>query len=146
MSIVIGIMLGVVAVPGLQLELRAARGEGRSGVFVAEQLTCGVRGGCQWRGSYRSDDGKIERRNAWIYGYGEFELSEGDRVPALDVGHDVKLYKPGSLPLPDIIAVSLVLLLAAVLVLWPCCLLLRRVRNEGGAGSRGLPSGGGRSE
>jgi hypothetical protein len=129
-SIVIGVMLGVVAVTGLELELRAARGEGQFGVFAAEQLKCEVRDGCTWWGSYRSDDGKVERHDVWIYDYGEFELSEGDRVRALDAGHDIKLYKPGSRPIPDIIAVSLLALLAVTLVLWPGYLLFRLVRAE----------------
>ncbi|MGV9329954.1 hypothetical protein [Streptosporangium sandarakinum] len=83
-SMILGVMPGMFAVQGARLELRAVHGEGRSGTFTARQLKCG-RTGCAWWGSHRSDDGTIEKEEAWIHGCNECELSAGDQVRARDV-------------------------------------------------------------
>jgi hypothetical protein len=114
-----GVLSAAYTVDSAQVEYRAAHGEGTLGTFTATRLDCPARGGCRWEGVYESS-GRTQPE-AWIYGYGDFELSEGDRVPALDAGHEVKVFRPGSYDLPGILlfaALSLALLLAPAYLLW----------------------------
>ncbi|WP_170223461.1 hypothetical protein [Nonomuraea turkmeniaca] len=93
--LLVGVLMTVITVDSAQLEFRAARMEGTMGHFTAGELDCSGRGPCTWNGVYVSADGSVTKPDAWIYGYGPGELAEGERVAALDAGHDVKVFRPG---------------------------------------------------
>lgn len=94
-ALLLATFFGLTTLDGTLLEIRAARGEGTMGVFTAEEVKCQGRGPCHWSGSYLPDDGLSDSREVWIYGYEAYELSPGDRVPALDAGHEFKVHRPG---------------------------------------------------
>jgi hypothetical protein len=117
--LLLGVLSAAFTVDSAQPEYRAARGEGTLGTFTATRLNCSGRGPCRWEGVYESS--RRTQPDAWIYGYDSSELSEGDRVPALDAGHRVKVYRPGYYDLLGILllaAFSLALLLAPAYLLW----------------------------
>ncbi|WP_327589195.1 hypothetical protein OHA25_20885 [Nonomuraea sp. NBC_00507] len=101
-----GVLLAVVTVDAAQLEFRAARQQGTMGHFTARELDCSGRGPCNWNGVYVSDDGSLTKPDAWIFGYGPDELAAGDRVAALDAGHDVKVFRPGHYDLPGVLLLA----------------------------------------
>ncbi|MFI9552906.1 hypothetical protein [Nonomuraea endophytica] len=65
---------------------RALQGEGRSGVFVAEEYKCGRRT-CYWLGNFTSDDGQIIKPDVRLDTDPD-DIYEGDETPALDVAED----------------------------------------------------------
>ncbi|MFI7128448.1 hypothetical protein ACIBQ1_22285 [Nonomuraea sp. NPDC050153] len=118
--LVAGVLLAAASVSAARLEYRAAHGEGTMGTFTATGLDCSGRGPCRWEGVFESS--ARTRQDAWIYGYEPLDLSEGDRVPALDAGHDVKVFRPGHYDWPGVLLLS-GLSLAALLL--PAYLLRR---------------------
>jgi hypothetical protein len=119
--LLVGVLLAAHTADTLAKELRAARAEGVKGVFTAEELRCEGRGPCRWHGSFLPEHGRSARQNVWIYGYGSSGLSEGDRVPALDAGYGVKVYRPGSYDWEAVallMAATLVTLLGPAYALW----------------------------
>ncbi|MEV0230393.1 hypothetical protein [Nonomuraea sp. NPDC050786] len=128
-----GVLLAAYTVSAARLEYRAAREEGTLGAFTATRLDCSGRGPCHWQGVFESVE--RTRQDAWIYGYTPAELAEGDRVPALDAGHEVKVFRPGHYDWPGVLMLA-GLSLAALLL--PFHLLRRTLRKRG---KRVRPSG-----
>lgn len=77
---------------------RAAAGDGRAGVFVADSQSCG-RGGCHWYGTFTPDgapqDGASGVR---LRGVDADAVARGDRIPALDVGAPDSVYAADGSP------------------------------------------------
>ncbi|MBB5083968.1 hypothetical protein [Nonomuraea endophytica] len=90
--------LGVVGVALLHVgeEIRASRGEGSMGAFVARELDCSGRGPCEWRGKFTSDDGAIVKHDVWLHGRSADELSPDAQTPALLAGTSGNVYAPGT--------------------------------------------------
>ncbi|MGW6495965.1 hypothetical protein [Nonomuraea angiospora] len=128
--LIVGVLLSAATVSAAELEYRAAHGEGTLGTFTATALDCSGRGPCRWEGVFESS--ARTRQDAWIYGYGPLDLSEGDRVPALDAGHDVKVFRPGAYDWPGVLLLSA---LSLATLLLPAYVLLRVLRKRPMAGS-----------
>ncbi|MFI9560284.1 hypothetical protein [Nonomuraea endophytica] len=90
--------LGAVSIAILHVgeEIRASRGEGSMGTFVARDLDCSGRGPCEWRGTFTSDDGTIVKDGVWLHGRSEDELSPDAQTPALLAGTSGNVYAPGT--------------------------------------------------
>ena len=115
-TLALAMACGYFAVLAVGPEIRAARGEGTTGTFTAEELRCG-RASCSWHGSFRSDDGRLLLSEAWISGRGEDELISGDKVPAFHAGYDGKVYAPGTHDLAGLVGFFVVDLLFVRLAL-----------------------------
>ncbi|MEV5000907.1 hypothetical protein [Nocardioides sp. LML1-1-1.1] len=82
--------VSVVVVP---FAISAARNEGTFGTFTAVEKDCG-RDGCDWTGTFVSDDGSIRMDDA---SFDSEELDEpGDQARAQKVAGDNSLYSRGS--------------------------------------------------
>lgn len=82
--------ISVVAVPSA---IAAGRDEGTFGTFTAVEKDCG-RDGCEWTGTFVSDDGTIRMDDA---SFDSEDLDEpGDRARAQKVAGDDSLYSRGS--------------------------------------------------
>ncbi|MBC6463738.1 hypothetical protein [Actinomadura sp. HBU206391] len=77
-------------VPDIAPSVRAERGDGVQGRFVATWLECSRR--CLWHGDFRPDSGGATRRDVWIEGVGKDELEEGEVVRAMDTGAASNVY------------------------------------------------------
>ncbi|WP_431924735.1 hypothetical protein [Nonomuraea jabiensis] len=122
--LIAGVLLAAATVSAAELEYRAAHREGTMGTFTATDLDCSGRGPCRWEGVFESST--RTRQGAWIYGYEPLELSEGDRVPALDAGHDVKVFRPGHYDWSGVLLLSG---LSLATLLLPAYLLRRALRK-----------------
>ncbi|MBA9005196.1 hypothetical protein [Thermomonospora cellulosilytica] len=86
------IFLGYVVIPDYAPAVRAQRGSGQKGVFVAERLDCSRR--CVWYGRFHADSGQTVRRNVWLEGAGRDDLAAGRPTRALDTGARHYVYTP----------------------------------------------------
>lgn len=126
-----GIVLLLVSVPNLTPAIRAGMAEGTPGTFVAAQRSCIhhlSHQSCSWRGTFKSLDGREQRRDTYLYG--NAELQRGQKIPAIDVGRPGQVYAGPSHEW----------MLTAVLLLAGCVFLLlppaRITRARFGSGVR----------
>lgn len=119
-------------VPNLGAVWRAARADGTPGTFTAERVSCVQHPGhesCSWYGTFTPAAETAGRgtggRGTSMYGAGRGDLSEGERVPAIDVGRESRVYAPSGSR--EWIPAGLTLLVAAAL----CYPLARRVLTRG---------------
>jgi hypothetical protein len=92
-----GALLLLLAVPNLGPAVRAARGDGVAGTFVATQLRCVQHPGhelCTWYGTFRPDGSRTDRAGVHLYGAGRGTLRTGQAVPAIDAGRATRVYPP----------------------------------------------------
>ncbi|MFV2197091.1 hypothetical protein [Nocardiopsis sp. LOL_012] len=81
---------------GLDQNLRAARGEGAPGTFTAVSLSCIQHPGhesCTCNGRFAPGDGG-ETRGVYLHAAGRDTCVEGERIAAVDVGADNRVYGP----------------------------------------------------
>jgi hypothetical protein len=91
-----GVLLLLLALPNLDPALRAARGDGVQGTFVARDLRCVQHPGhelCTWYGVFRRD-GAADRSGVHLYGAGRESLRTGQVVAAIDTGRESRVYPP----------------------------------------------------
>jgi hypothetical protein len=89
-------MVAYVGFSGLEQGLRAARGEGVPGVFVASSLTCVQHPGhesCTCNGTFTSAGGG-EPRGVYLHAAGRDTCREGERIPSVDAGASNRVYGP----------------------------------------------------
>lgn len=92
-----GTLLLLLALPNAVPALRAARGDGVSGTFVATHLRCVQHPGhelCAWYGSFRAPAGTASRADVAMYGSNRAMFRSGQRAPAIDVGRRAQVYPP----------------------------------------------------
>lgn len=122
----LGVLLLYLAVPNLTYAIRSARpGDGVSGTFIAQQLNCVQHAGhkaCDWRGTFRSDDGTRTRPSVTLYG-GAGDLTAAARTKARDIGRASTVYRPAG---------THEWILTALLALAGLALLLRAGLYRGG--------------
>ena len=80
-----------ICVMGAPEAIKASRNEGVPGTFTADEEFCGRRTGCDWLGTFESDDGRIKEQTTMTTGAAK---EHGDVVRAQKVGSE--LYSPGS--------------------------------------------------
>ena len=105
------VVMFVVSLVGLPSVLQAARGEGPIGTFVSDHKECG-RGGCDWRGTFTSDDRTVYVPDAWYDGNitGHGQSARGHYVGTLGI------YPGGGRPwLPNVI---MAVLTGGTLLVW----------------------------
>ena len=88
------VAMAVVAVAfALGPAIDAARGQGTDGIFTADYLSCSVRVGCQWVGTFQSPAGEVLPDVAY-----NGSLPDGARpgmsVPAIYTGASHRVYAP----------------------------------------------------
>ncbi|WP_283136110.1 hypothetical protein [Rhizohabitans arisaemae] len=125
-----GLLLVLLAVPGIAPARAAAFADGLPGVFTAHRVECVRHPGhesCSWLGEFRSDDGAVRRATVAFYGSDRDMFTEGRQTRAFDTGRRGHVYGPGGSR--EWIAVALLLLAGLLLTARP---LLRR-RHPGRA-------------
>jgi hypothetical protein len=89
-------VLAVVAIVGGSTDIgpavKAARGIGTHGYFVARTETC-HRGSCNWTGDFRTAGGAVTRTGIKFDG-GQSGMRAGSAVPALDSGGHSAVFPP----------------------------------------------------
>nr|BFE81382.1 hypothetical protein GCM10020093_039830 [Planobispora longispora] len=96
--VVMGLLMLLASVPEIGPSIRAARADGVSGVFTAEELRCVQHPGhesCVWAGDFASADGRILRPGVELYGSDRDTLTAGQTTPAVDTGRATRVYGPG---------------------------------------------------
>jgi hypothetical protein len=118
----------------------AHRGHGTPGVFVATEESCG-KGGCDYSGDFRSDDGRVTRQDVQIAS-GSKVNDVGDEVRAVDTGSDDNVYPAGG-GHEYLYVVAILVLLAGLVALWLASLVVVLFTPRGSwlAGARSLRSG-----
>lgn len=137
----VAFLLVFFTVPNVGAVWRAARADGTSGTFTAERVACDEHPGhesCSWYGAF-TPAGGTERRATSMYGAGRGDLSEGERVPAVDVGRKSRVYPPSGSR--EWIPTGLALLAAAGLSCPLARRLLIRARPTRRARRSGTPAG-----
>jgi hypothetical protein len=119
--------------------LAAARGDGTWGTFTAARADCFEhhpgKQVCTWFGNFRSDDGKLLRKEMTLFDSEQDSLTAGRTMRAFDTGRPDRVYSErGS---REWITVVIVMALGAGLVAGPP-LMRRRSR---GTARRLVPSG-----
>ncbi|MCO5996371.1 hypothetical protein [Actinoallomurus rhizosphaericola] len=90
------VLVASLVLPDLGPNLRAARGDGRPGVFTAERLDCAKR--CLWYGTFRPDAGSGSRADVWLEGARHGDVGTGAAVPAVDTGASRYVFSAGGSP------------------------------------------------
>ncbi|MEQ4721841.1 hypothetical protein [Nonomuraea sp. B19D2] len=111
-------LLAYLATPNLGTVVRAARADGRPGVFVPRELSCIQHPGhesCVWIGEFRSDDGAVVRSGIEMYGSDRATHRAGEPARALDVGAANRVYGPSG---SNEWVVTALLLASAAAILW----------------------------
>lgn len=104
------------AVPSAGPAWRAARGEGKPGIFTAQRLDCVRHPGherCSWTGGFGTDDG-AHRDEVTLHGVDRRALREGERVEAFDIGRSGRVY--ASATRRELVTVTLMLAASAALL------------------------------
>ncbi|MBV1850911.1 hypothetical protein [Catellatospora tritici] len=86
MALVFAILGGIDAGPAWQ----AWHGQGRPGWAVTEERTCNRT--CSWTGTFRSDDGAVDRAGVWIWDP-PAQVRAGDRIRAVDTGDRTAVFE-----------------------------------------------------
>lgn len=93
----VGSLLLLLSLPNVVPVVRAARADGDSGTFLAEQLSCVGHLGhesCSWSGTFRPHGNGEVRSDVYLYGSDRDTLRPGQRVPAVDTGRRAQVYPP----------------------------------------------------
>lgn len=77
---------------------RGLSGEGRSGIFVAEEYECG-RHSCNWHGTFTSTDGQIIKTDVSLASVPDGVVA-GSETPVLDVAEDSRVVYVAGAPWP----------------------------------------------
>jgi hypothetical protein len=89
-------LLASFVVPDIVPNIRASRGDGSPGVFMAERHDCTKR--CLWYGEFRPGSGGASRRGVWIEGIDDDDLEVGATIQAMDTGARGNVYSPDGSP------------------------------------------------
>lgn len=89
-------LMGYFTIPDYAPAIRAVRGSGQPGTFVAERLDCSKR--CLWYGTFRPDTGGTARHNVWLEGADRNSLTVARSTRALDTGARHYVYTPAGNP------------------------------------------------
>lgn len=94
--LVIAVLLLLVSLPNLGHVIRAARADGRPGVFTARHVECVQHPGhesCTWSGTFRPGGGGQAVQTTY-YGAGRGSMHPGEKRRAVDVGFPGRVYSP----------------------------------------------------